>query len=77
MTVTWPAQAGTNTSGVGGWSPRDACGRTLLECRRQLSITTFASCNKQKISPSMRDQDIDLAQLGHPSLLGCVSSFAW
>ncbi len=32
------AKAGTNTSGAGGLWPSEACGRTVLSCRLQLSM---------------------------------------
>jgi len=40
------------TSGAGGLQPREACGRTVSQCRRQLSRMISASRGLWKISPS-------------------------
>jgi hypothetical protein len=48
----WGSSAGhSTTSGAGGTEPRDECGRRVLSCRRQPSMTTLASWSVEKTSP--------------------------
>ena len=52
----WGSSAGhSTTSGAGGTEPRDECGRIVLSCRRQPSMTTLASWSVEKISPFRDD----------------------
>ncbi len=39
-------------SGAGGLEPNEMCGRIVLVCRRQLSMTISASRREWTISPS-------------------------
>src|SRR5215213_803256 len=48
----WGSSAGhSTTSGAGGTEPSDECGRMVLSCRRQPSMTTLASWSVEKTSP--------------------------
>jgi hypothetical protein len=61
--------SGMNTPSAGGRYPSDACGRTVLKCRRQLSITTGASDRELLSAWRARGQDRRLRRLLQPSAI--------